>query len=349
MAETGKWSIQNFYSKAWKLTWQHKQLWILGFAAAMLMAGSAGQFRLPSSSSRPRPTPIAEVSLQNSPSTSSISETQVEKPSDILPTSTVMPVVSESVAKSVGSVFTKVPISTYVVLGVEVVVMGLGCIALSLLAQAWASGAIIRGVAEAATKSHLDIGAVSAYTWGRVRSLLWLMIVPTLGFCVALVVAIMVGALVAGLLAATLPFVVVLLGLLALAAFVYFSLRFTAALLWGERYILLDGVGGKDGFKQGWQTGKNNLWKMIRLGVANVLLELVLTFVPLLSFLLPVILVIIGIATKNNVVMGIAFTLTAIWFLAFITFTTFVKAIWQVFVTATWHFAFEVVRREKRT
>ncbi len=330
MNQPKEWSISQFYKRAWKLTWQHKKLWILGFAVAIYASGGnsfQGNFRLPSSSGSSEKTAVT-----------SPTKTSVLPPSGKTATSpTALP--DKSIDHVMDGLKAVSP-AVYVLLGIEVLAVFIGIFVLYFILVSWSKAALMIGVGEVVETDTLHLTEVAKAAIGRIKSLVWIAIVPGLLFFLS-VFAVMIVLM---LIIAFAGPIGVIGAIVLFCAGIYFWFRLMVGIIYAERYCALEKLSGKEAFKKGYSASKGNIWKSLRLALANGLVSMFVPFlavIPAIGF---------GVAAFWPLINGghvqyaliVPFVLSAVFAMVFL---TVFGGVWQVFSYTTWHFAFQYTKK----
>lgn len=319
------WSIPQFYKKALRLAWNNKKLWVLGVGVVLYASSGSANFNLNNSTKKEAPT----TQTQSAPSA----------PSDTSSPSFAV----RNIGKSLLLGLKTAPPVVYIVLGTEITALIISSIIFRMIAQGWASAALIVGVDDAANNRTIDLARIAKEAVGRIKAMVWISLVPTL-----LVITVALIAGIALFIAAHFsPAFVIFAGIIFLIALAFALCRISVATMLAYRYCSIEKMPGGDSLKAGLAASKRNVMKGLRLGLANALslwafvacafvpLAVVGYFVfkPLLSHNQPHV---------SGYLILLPFTVI------FLLSAAFVPAIYQVFSYATWHFAFLYMNKLKK-
>lgn len=369
------WGIWQFYDQAWKLTLKNKKLWILGLAVAVFSSGGSSNYSNSSSNSLDSETKEErQVTASPTPNMVTTSATVQLSPQPTLPPTltddgkltplnlpnpTQNPLVAEEKAvqtetpkekappslaeQKIWKGLQAVPIPVYALLAVQILGLFVYSFVVLLIAHGWSKSALILGVNDARHNKAIDLTKISLGAIRYIKSTLWVSFIPPL---MAVGVAI-VGMIISMLVAAFIPIVGFLAVLVAIFAGVYYLTKLGAAMIWAHREVVLQNLGGPQAFKSGWQLAKGNLWKVLKLSLANSLA------VGAFSVMLwiPVIMLAAGgfISMANQETFSpLHFVPAVIAFIALIPVQIMFNAASQVFLYATWHYGYEYVSHVKQ-
>lgn len=272
------------FSRAWKITWNHKALWIFGILASCASGGTGG-------------SPNTGFNFPGGGGSGGGGS------SGGVPPGTMMD------GANAGSI-----IAAGIAIGLLIV-----CLALIFSLIAWVIGVFGRGALVAGVRQAEDVGGTSfSKAWSGASA----RIAPLLGMNVLLALPAILVGLVAlavllvgvgvsigditrlsqrgsgppmGMLAAIGVVIAVLLPL-SCVGWVY-SILAAILRLFAERAIVLESHGAVDGLKRGWAVFRANLGNALVLGVILVALTTVLGFALVLLFLPVLVPIIAGVAT----------------------------------------------------
>jgi hypothetical protein len=372
-AKNSEWSISSFYSKAWDLTWKHKKLWILGFAL-MAFTSSGMRFNMPGGGSSSPSTKQEQTtslntidrtpsSLRNTPQPNIPSQRKDVPAYPEMPTLSPDPIGNAPLeafektpeAKLANSAFfddimrgfQSVSVGTYILLGLEIIVLIAGGFILGLVARAWALGSMIIGVAEADKKGSVGLFAISTKALQRVKSILWVTIVPPLLGGAILIGLVFVLIVLSAISAAIFPLLAIVFPLIFIVLVVWGAIVLSASSIWAVRYATLQELSGSIAFRKGYEATKGNIRKMVSLGFMNWLISLGI----MIALIIPAVIVgfiavAIGMAAfKAGVFVFVPLLVIASLVALFVIVPVFslASSMMYVFKYATWHYGFEYI------
>lgn len=389
MSRKSNWSITNFYKQAWKITKENKKLWILGFAVALFASGgsnfNSSNFR---ESSQPESEEIQEQVLREQfdlteEELAEMEETGMDLEQQMLLLQEAGADLEELQNEDLGLNSEEFPAAVmsqlgalnettdklgqfvaglkqvnqevYALLSIQIFIMVAIGFVLAWVASAWSRAALIKGVSVAAAKETVNLAEISTAALKRIKSVIYLDIVPGLKFFLKVLLAllglIIVAAVMSGLIAvvakqeAVAGLVILGLVIAAFLAFFYYFIKLLVSLLWSYRFCVLSKLGGKESFAKGKTTAVGNLRKTFRLGLTNILAGIL---IPLALFL-PVIILVFRIVLKGDFFENLSpWSILPIIIALLITvpFVVVIGAAWQVFAYSTWHLGFKVLTKK---
>lgn len=342
-----EWSIWSFYRKAWKITWKHKKLWVLGFAVAIYASG--GSYRsnsFPKNNSQKSTTPTSVSRTQTTPKITTApapSPTSTFKPGPV-GILNVAPASGENSSDPLSLIvlgITSVPLPFYILFGVEVLAFFIFAIILRFVTMGWAKAALILGVRDAVEKNTVDLTAAAQQALGRIKSMIWVDLVPWL----LVLLAVIGGTIATFIVGAVFPPVAILLGIVLTIFGAYVFIRVALASIFAERYVALDKMSGKAAFEKAYAFVKGNLWKTGRLGVANVLTAAIASALAIFFLvILAVVFALPFILTKQVNFYLLAAILPIL--LLVISVLSILNCVLKVFSYTTWYFALQYVNKK---
>ncbi len=361
------WSISDFYSKAKDITWNNKKLWIFGIAV-MIFAGGGNSFN--SNSSQNIGGPTEEVSVQQQQAKQEMMR-QIGEESNAIDTGwetfveekideakkedeeklMMMEGEVEDLMGQVGTAFTSVPWYVYTLIVLQFIAFMIGMVVYAFVARSWAVSALIKAIDDADNGKKVDLGAISQGVFDRIKPMIYISVVPVIKFMLALIGVSIIIAFGVGMLAVTSenlgPILAMVLSMAGFIALVYYGLRFGFGIMWGQRECVLAGKAGKESFDTGYSLSKGNLWKGIRLSVANGIVG----FLVMLGVMMPVMISVVSFLMTNDFT-NIENLGSLLWsaspivllFMATMLLFTVVQAMMQVFFYATWNLGYKSLK-----
>lgn len=265
MDQKPDWNISELYSRAWVVIKKNKILWVLGAAAGV---GSSYNFR----SSNFNSDDFQKLFNQN-PST----QNAPQKLTEVLGASTNKPFTD-----AVVNLFSSVPIGWYFLGALELILVVVLGLVIMTIYQSWSQGMLLQATATALLDQKVTIADTAKLVLPKLKSLLWLNIIPGLVFFLAITVAVMVITLGIALTPFPIKILFIILAVVSLGAAIYWGIFLAASLIWAPREILLNNQSGKASLIAGYKIAKKKFWASLLLGVVNNILAAVIFLVPIL-------------------------------------------------------------------
>lgn len=261
------WSIEDLYRKSWNIVKNNKVLWI--FAAAI---GGGASFSnsfnfsnndfegfqkfLESNPPTPEPNTISQVlGTTTSPSLNTLSH-----------------------------LFSGVPYWLYGILALEILFLILSSIIISLVYSAWSNGALLENIEICIKGGKANIRDASEKAFGYIKPLIFIQIVPWLigllvmfGFLTLTIIAVIIGILISNI-AIWLIFAFMSIPIMIFSLFAVIMLTLT--LIWAPRMVVVDKKSGWAALVTGFNIAKRKFWASLLLGVVNIVLSMIVFFVP---------------------------------------------------------------------
>lgn len=332
MEEKSKdWSISELYSKSWQIVKNNKILWLFGMAAVGFSSGSSR-----SNISSDNFESIQKFFQNNDAGTTS------EKLTQVLGAST------NTFTETLKNLFFAVPMWLYVLLGLGILLLILVNIVLSIVYQAWVNGALIAGVNAGAINQKPTISQSSNDAFPAIKGLIWLNIIPSLLFflAVAVVFGILIFAII--LLPSFTKAIPIIITIIAAIGFLIIWLLITLTQIWASRRVVLDRKPATESFYSSYRMVKKKFWHMVALAIVNTMLSLVAMFI----MVVPVIIV-GGVAvfsfifSKPNaslipVLIGVGIVLFLLYMIGY----TILSGILNSFKASVWTLAYNHIKGE---
>ncbi|HEX7017583.1 MAG TPA: hypothetical protein VF209_01600 [Patescibacteria group bacterium] len=362
------WSISDFYNQSWDLTWQNKKLWILGLAVSLFASGGGGggnssfdasdfqQFQENQQQEQQLPeSPYSdfEVVEEAGAHNGEIHGVDVEAQEDIRgPVGVGLHAMEfgqkrEEMLTPFVNGLKNVPLHVWAIIGLEFLMVVVGLIVFGLFLGTWSQGALIQGIAQAAVDKKIELAAISSYAVTKVTSLIWISLIPLLKF---IVLALLIGAggaialAFVNALADGLGFISVIAGIVAVCWFFYKLIRLAFAINYAFYYCVEENLSGQEAYDQAYALVDGNIWKSIRLALANAIVTGIVVF----AVFLPVLGVGFGTVMRdlmNDSFTPMTFVPVGITFLLTIPAMTLIQGILKVFTYSTWHYAFRALKK----
>lgn len=243
------WTISDLYSQAWDILKKHKVLWILGAAAA---ATTSSQFNFRSSGN-----------FSDAFKNSNTHQDTGKQLSDVLGAAT------SSSADMIQHIFSKVPISVYLLIGLELFIILAIAIIISYIHRGWATATLLEGTRLAIEKEPVTIRSSSEKALRKLPSFLWLMIIPSLILGGAAAIAFVVLGLTLAFAPMAIKIVAGILILVAIVVVIYFAVYLAFSEIWAQRMLLTEELSAKEALFTGYRISKKKGSPMVVLAIVN--------------------------------------------------------------------------------
>jgi len=322
------WEIGKLYNQAWSIIKKYKVLWTFGLATG---AGMSFNFNLPGNF--------------DSNSIKDIQQNFQSFPKEIA-SSDLVQVLGASTSKPmeiISYLFSNVPLSSYVILGIEILAVIILFTIIGFIYSAWSQAALLEGIQSSLSNQTVSIRDSSEKAMASIKPLIWLQVVPililmlaVLGFIILTVIFIAIPAI----------FVKVILGiilLIALFAIIYCFIYLAFSQIWAPRIAVIEKASAKDSLFRGYRIAKKKKWSMILLGLVNIILSFFIMAIPIL---LVGGIIFAGIfTTDKNAVLGVGlFAIGAILIIPTIIAMTLIGGILNAFKATVWNIAYNNIR-----
>lgn len=240
--------------RSWELTWRNKWLWVYGLVVAVL--GGVGFSNFGNGFSNfARDARNPELKLP---------ENLPRQTSEVLGQAT----------NAIVEWFKSVPVGTWILLGLGILVLIIIGIAVRWVMLSWAKGGLIAGLWEADKDQKVTLSSTSKEGIKSIKSLIWLGIINFLmvwGVAVGFVVAGGLGFLGFSFLPSPVKgILMVLWGLAMLLTFVTTVFLLAMVSIWAERLIVLENYPAWKAWKMGFSLSWKHFWSVIVMGIVNV-------------------------------------------------------------------------------
>lgn len=317
------WTIDELYKKAWAIVKQNKILWIFGAAA-----GGYGYNN--------------NLDFDNF-DTERFQRLFNDSPENTQELSRVLGDATSASTDTITYLFSAVPTSLYIILGLEVLLLILLSIGISLIYQSWATGALLETVQMCIKDGKSTIAEASRKAYAHIKPLLWLTIVP--GLILGLVTTVGSVILIAGLiLGPTLVKVIMGIALFVFLLFIIYAYVMLAlTTIWAERQIVVDHKPARKAFDAGLAIARKKKWAMLLLGFVNTILVGLIFGVPIIIIIF---LVFGGILASNAVesILWILLIIAVPLLTLFVVGLTIAGGIMSAFKATVWSLAYDNIR-----
>ncbi|MCL5784314.1 MAG: hypothetical protein M1142_03100 [Patescibacteria group bacterium] len=329
--EDKNWSISELYSKSWQIIKDNKILWLFGMAAVGLSSGSS-RTNIKSGDI----DSIRKFFQNNDPGTTSNKITQVLGAS------------TDTFAETIKNLFFAVPIWVYVLLGLGILLLILANIILGIIYQAWANGALIAGVNAGAVSQKPTISQSSNNAFPAIKGLIWLNIIPTLIFFLITAVVLVILILGIVLLPSFSKAIPIILTVIAVIGAFIGWLLLTLTQIWASRRVVIDGKPGKQSFLTSFKLAKGRFWKMLGLGIVNILISLAVGFIIAFPLLIAGGITIFSVlfSKSNSSLLGFAILSVIVTALIYIFISPILFGILNSFKATVWTLAYNKIKGE---
>jgi len=328
-SKPGEWKIGEMYSKAWKITWNYKTLWIFGLALFIFGGfnfGSGGGTNYSYSGNKP-----ANQSL--------------EQTKNVLGASTQL-------GDLIGPIFANIPVYIYVILGIEffllIILMG----SIYFIGRAWANAGLIAGTDAALSEKKLSLSEISSTILSKVKPLALLMLIPLLILICSLAAIAALFGILYGLRAIDQPsigiFIVEVVSIIAFIAgifiLIFVFIMLSLSMIFAQRLVVLDNLSPISALKTGYSYIKKKFWWSILLGLVNTIFTVMVVFGVFIAILIVLGILFLGglltffINKSLLVVLVLLGILVAIPF--FMVFFPLANSLISVFKCAVWNQAY---------
>lgn len=257
------WTIGDLYHQAWHILKHNKVLWVFGFAVATFAGG---------------------ININSFSNLSGFFDQDI-KPSEIPNIDSAPNVLGATTFDTVSiflSIFSAETLPFVYALAIEIVLIAIISIVIGVIAGAWSNAALLNAIETATKGSKPTIREASESAFPKVKSFIWLAIVPGLFWFTVFVIPFGLAGL--GFVATSSAlkiFFAVLAGIVFLAS-LYAIFYITLSTIWAQRIIVINQSRAKDALFAGYKIARKKKWSMLLLGLVNMTLSGILTAVPLL-------------------------------------------------------------------
>lgn len=269
-------------------------------------------------------------------------------------------VVGQEVVASLGTI----AVSTYILLGIEILILVILGLVIGVTATLWAQAVVIKGVytyMKAAqkdldkpvdeAKSGISLSSISLDSFKNVTGLLWLSIVPGLKLFAKMVLASIGAAIIYALLTQLnlSTQITNTLGIIAIAGIIIYwivaVIRLGLTIIWAQRHCVIENISGKLAFQKAKVTIKDYHSKTLWMGIANVLLA---GLIGLVAYLPAAVLTLIGVSSYLDRGAGLGIMLTGVLiFLLTVPLVKVIRAATVIFTYSTLQLGFNYLSANK--
>lgn len=264
--KTPDWSISDLYQKSFDIVKKNKVLWFFGAALAALGSnfnGGGNSFEDSKS--------FQEFFKQNPQETSS------QLFSQVLGESTTSPF-----REVISHILSQISLPLVILLIVSAFTTIILMVVIQIIYQSWLKSSLIISTDQASKNQKLTIKNSSSRAFLTLKSMIWLDLIPSLLFTLAIVtgIAILTSGFIFGNLAVKITFSI--LTLIFTGAILYNLLMLTLTQIWASREVALNQKSGWNSFKRGWHLSKLKFWPSLLLGLVNTVLTGIIIGLPVL-------------------------------------------------------------------
>lgn len=322
--------IEKIYRRAFDLVKKNRVLWIFGLALLVFAGGgNPSNFNFNNFSS------FSDGFKGGSPDVSNAK----------VPNINYQPVVDYF-----KNLFGTIPVSLYILLGVAFLITIIIGIVISIVVSSWAKGAAIGAINDAYDGKAVTLKNGADYGLKNLKNIIWLNLVPTLLYALAVILLTVIFAVLIILLYKTpIVYLFYLLAGIALVAVIIGSLAISSIQIWAHRIVVIEGKSGKEGFFEGWIMVKKYFMQMVVLGVVNCFTNCIFgCCLGLIIGILAVVLIFSGIGIfAVNITMGIVFaTFAVIVGIVLIFLAGLAGGIYQIFNYSTWNILYRELKSQ---
>lgn len=316
-----EWSISRFYEKGWQVIKKYKIPWIFGLAVAGISLGNPNFYSQDAESAKEF---FNNVNFTfNSPT------------SQILGVSTGLNFFTE--------LFSLIPVYFYIILTIEIFIIIIFFFLFTLVNNAWSQAALLFSVQTALEEISPTIRESSENAFPSIKPLIWLQIIPPL--ILTIFFLILFGVLIIGIafspIFLQILFGILFIGTIFLTFYVVFYLYMT--LIWASREVIYNHKNGLEALKSGYSLVKDRFWKMVLLGLVNIIFTSVFLLTPLI-LIIGIFLTASSIFSNNQSLAPFLVIPGAIFFFIFILGYILLSGILTAFKTAVWSEAYNTIK-----
>lgn len=326
------WKISELYKQSWQIIKNNKVLWLFGMAAASLFSNY--NFRGSSTSNNSSSGPINNLQSAYTNLSKTYSPSEIYQ----LTGASTNPFVL-----TLQQIAHAVPITTYILLAVGILLLVLMGAVLRIAYSSWATGALISGIQTALSNQKAVIAGSSTQALPKIKPLVWLKIVPNLAF--GLFSGLLLFLLFLGILSkAATAFFGILFFIAVIAVIVGFSFLLFAQ-IWAQRRVIIDNKSGQEAIFSGIKIAKKKFWPMAGLTIVNGILSFAVMFIPILLIGIVAVTGYLNL-THNHALAINLFVIAGIVFLLFILSFVIVNGILNAFFNTVWTIAYNKIRSQ---
>jgi hypothetical protein len=260
------WTIDELYRKAWNIVKKNKLLWVFGLAV-----GGGASFN-------------NNVNLDGN-DIKGLEKLFNEPTGTEQELSRVLGDATSASADIFSYLISAIPVSFYLLLALEFLLLIAASLTISMIYKAWASGALLENIEACIKGKNATITEASEKSFGYLKRIFWLQTFPMF----VLFLGILAGGAVLGFgLALGDTTIKILSGsgmfLLTIATFIIYYLL-SLSLIWAERQVVISNKSAKQALKDSYNIVKKKSWAMLLLGVVNNIIAGLIIGIPLLIVL----------------------------------------------------------------
>lgn len=337
--QRGTWTITELYRQAWRVVKKNKVLWLFGLLASAGTSYSGSYSGSDSSNSTSSPDPSALPQLFNQPNSPQNFNFQN------LDTN-VLGAATDGLTQTLGQILSQVPVYLYLIIALEILLLIGAGIAIAFVYKAWVTGSLLAGVKDGLNDKLVtihDAGNQGLRVTGRLIRLMILETLIVIAFVMAALIPLFIGGM---LLYLADPLLKVLIGLglfivivLEVMAFVYLIIH----LAWSERVMIEGENSAIAAIKRSFQLTKVRKAKTLGLGLVNVILGFLVTFVFMIPFFILMMGGFIAAFANQDLLIGLI-PLAILLLLVFIAGSLFLSGFITAFKATVWTGAFNNIK-----
>lgn len=324
--------------RSWELTWKNKWLWVYGLVLAAMGAG--GNYSGSGSSGSSSSSSSSSSTLQKN-----INSQTVEQGQKVLGAAT------DALTQWVNHV----PIGTWVLLVVGVVVIILLGLIINTVVQAWAKGALISALEEADSGVAVTLKSLPPRGLNRIKQMIIFGVITgvmILGVIFVALLLILVGLILFSGNSLGLTIWITLVAIVGVVVFLIAAIVVTAVSVWAERLIVLFGMDAWAAWKKGLSLTKKGFLHQVVMGLINGVVSCAVGCLSLIVLAILVgvpafILVAVSIAAHSFSPVIVAFL--AIMVILAIFINLLVRAVVVVFNYGNWNLFFKQAIAQEET
>jgi hypothetical protein len=239
--------------RSWEITWKNKWLWVVGLVLGAFGGGGSNYNYSGSGSS--------SSSTNNLPN--NLPKDLPKETSEVLGAAT----------DYLKNWFSQIPVTTWILLGLVILLIVIIFMVVSLVIVAWAKGALITGLKDADEEKEVNLKTMAPSGIASMKNLIILNLI-SLGLTIALVIGSLAVVGLPGLvLSVILPVLgtiwFVIAGIAVFLTFMVLVFLFAVLTIYADRLIVLKGYSAWEAWKKGFNMGKKQFIPTLVMGLIN--------------------------------------------------------------------------------
>ena len=334
------WDLGTIYKRAFTLTKQNKKLWILGLAVTVLVvSGSTNSSN--SSSSDDRDSSSSKTSTSSTTKEKSyLSYLPFIKQMTQAEVDTAFEQFGYRFMNNVGLSFRSVPVTMYILFGIEVVALAIFFGLVGIAASAWARATLIFGCASVDATNDVSLSESGRIGRDRTKAMIALDYLPWMK---VLLLGLLAGVVI--MVSAIFNIAIVVAPLVIFAYSIYaliMGIKIIIAQIWAYRFVVIARQSYLEAMLNGKRVAKGHIGSMLILGFLNSAIDIATSTILLLPFGGAVTIALIVAFAKPTPASIVTVIITLI-ISAIISspLLTIKSAIFNAFTYLTWHLSFK--------